>query len=1327
MKKYKFFAVLLLIALLSFSVTMGTLSVFADTQVLPEDSAAISLEEDFDGTSVLVTMTEEVSEVNKVYAPSFFGDIDISSIEDLTAMTGNIGAKEYFDESKFKQILQLHLPMDSKENVLDVIDHLEEVDGVLSASPNYYASFAEIPNDTDYEDLWGMDDEDGIDAVSAWDITTGSNEVKVGIIDSGIANHPDLNANLAAGWDFVNDNSNTSDDPTGHGTHVAGTVGACGNNGVGVVGVNWEVTLVPLQVAVWNTENSDWRMSVSAVAEAITWAKDNNISILNYSAGGNVLWSAIKNALDSYTGLFICAAGNDASNNDITGFYPSDFADETNAAYSGVSDHVISVGAIDRDGDRRSTSNYGADTVSIYAPGGNILSTVPVSMCNSICSQPDSALSVDELNFKGGHVANGYHYMSGTSMAAPHVTGVAALLLSTDPTLTSAELKDIILNSADNITISVPDGSGGTATQTVKKLNAYNAVIAEKCITTNIGANAIRIDGIDRSLDGVLTIPSVVNGRTVTQLGTAAFQNQTQITELVLPDSLQTIGASAFENCTGLTNVSIPSSVTSIGTKAFAGCSALNLSVAAANPNYSAAGNILYNKDKTQLLQACNVAADLTLPISVTSIAEYAFAGNGNLQTVRIQNAPSLGDNAFADCSNLTVVHFDSHTVPTAGSHVFSGNECMVWVPYAQLADYRSAFSDYAASRIDSIPIVVLLFSENVLYQSLSVHDGELITLPEPTRTGYDFGGWYDNPDFSGTDYREKEYWDSEVSLNLYAKWDAKTYTITFDGNGGTVVGPASVEVLFGSSFTVETTATLEGNRFNGWFDGNVEYITAEGESTRPWDKAEDTTLRAEWTVESYEIQIVDTNLCIWLGVDEGELQFYDDEHYLQYGTTVDMINLVPRFKADPRSFKVGEIFSHFEYGGPTWDWNEVPDLGEDGEIVSIRPKWVKERHTIEFEELGGISFNSITAFYNDNIELPELELVGHTFSGWYYEKKDQDGNIITDAEGNPVTVKVQWTKMPDLSPNAQENHYIILSPDCKANTYKVEYDANGGLGVMAPTVHEYGTSSPLRENQFTRTNYNFQGWATTPGGAVVYGDNAFIYNLTAAQGGKVILYAVWEMKPCHIYIDGAFIEAVNYGDSVSLPVKQGMNPGMECYYSCTVNSSTIKLKAPTSYGNVQGDMHFTSSIEPYFWHVRGTQVTITDDHYTENVSDVCSTSYFMNGQTMYQLRQQGYTRIKITIRIEVREIDDGYQHIVVTAADGGTSAPVLLDLQFEHGPGYKEQGVLTHTVTGYINLSAIPQTITSNSALRLWYYGSGTFSDDWVCHNVWVNCEFVK
>ena len=101
-------------------------------------------------------MTEEISEVNKEYDPSFFGDIAISSIEDLTSMTGNVQDKKYFDESKFKQILKINLPIDSKSNVIEVIDKIEQIEGVLSASPNYYEDFAQIPNDSSFSDLRGF-------------------------------------------------------------------------------------------------------------------------------------------------------------------------------------------------------------------------------------------------------------------------------------------------------------------------------------------------------------------------------------------------------------------------------------------------------------------------------------------------------------------------------------------------------------------------------------------------------------------------------------------------------------------------------------------------------------------------------------------------------------------------------------------------------------------------------------------------------------------------------------------------------------------------------------------------------------------------------------------------------------------------------------------------------------------------------------------------------------------------------------------------------------------------------------------------------------------
>ena len=443
MKRMKLLAGMVLAVVLAFSAGYGALSAFAETQAA-EENTAVSLDEDFDGSSVLVTMTEEVSEVNKKYDKSYFGDIEISSIEDLSAMTGNIAEKKYFDESKFRQILQLNLPVDSKENVLNVIDKLEDVDGVLSASPNYYASVAAVPDDTRYNSLWGLHGTHGIDADEAWDITTGSSEVKVGIIDTGIANHPDLNANLAAGWDFYNDNSITNDDPSGHGTHVAGIIGAVGNNNLGVVGVNWKVTLVPLQVTFWYEKEQDWRLDDSAVMEAINWAKNNDIPILNLSGGAYEPWGNIQDALYSYTGLFVCSAGNKNSNNDTIAHYPSEYSDETNSAYSSVSDVIISVGALDSDGDKRSTSNYGEDTVSIYAPGGNILSTVP---------------------------NNGYENKSGTSMAAPHVAGTAALLLAMNPSLSGAQLKEILIDTAEDITIDTPSG-----TQNVKKLNANNAV-----------------------------------------------------------------------------------------------------------------------------------------------------------------------------------------------------------------------------------------------------------------------------------------------------------------------------------------------------------------------------------------------------------------------------------------------------------------------------------------------------------------------------------------------------------------------------------------------------------------------------------------------------------------------------------------------------------------------------------------------------------------------------------------------------------------------------------------------------------------------------------
>ena len=161
--------------------------------------------------------------------------------------------------------------------------------------------------------------------------------------------------------------------------------------------------------------------------------------------------------------------------------------------------------------------------------------------------------------------------------AGIQIIEIAALLLSANPTLTGAQLKDIILDCADSMTITVPSASGGTTTQTVKKLNAFDPLFIAGYKTTNIGLNEIRIDGINYlfDYDDVLTVPTTIYGRTVTEIGDSAFSNQNRCGEIILPESLEIIGDNAFENCTSLTKIHIPSTVTDIGDEAFSGCSGL--------------------------------------------------------------------------------------------------------------------------------------------------------------------------------------------------------------------------------------------------------------------------------------------------------------------------------------------------------------------------------------------------------------------------------------------------------------------------------------------------------------------------------------------------------------------------------------------------------------------------------------------------------------------------------------------------------------------------------------------------------------------------------
>jgi hypothetical protein len=281
----------------------------------------------------------------------------------------------------------------------------------------------------------------GSQAAEAWAANyTGSRSVYVGVLDEGVQwTHPDLDANVwtnprdpadgidndrngyrddVHGWDFSRNDNSVYDGGSGgnqddHGTHIAGILGAEGNNGTGVVGVNWQVTIIPLKfLGPLGGSTANAVKAINYLIDLKTRHKLNIVAI-NASWGGSgyssALNDAIKRAGDNGI-LFIAAAGNNGRNNDTTPFYPASYNQP----------NVISVAALDRNGNLASWSNYGRNTVHLAAPGVGIYSTLAF---------------------------NTYGSYSGTSMATPHVTGAVALYKSKYPSATAAQIKAALLTS----------------------------------------------------------------------------------------------------------------------------------------------------------------------------------------------------------------------------------------------------------------------------------------------------------------------------------------------------------------------------------------------------------------------------------------------------------------------------------------------------------------------------------------------------------------------------------------------------------------------------------------------------------------------------------------------------------------------------------------------------------------------------------------------------------------------------------------------------------------------------------------------------------------
>ncbi len=329
------------------------------------------------------------------------------------------------------------------------------------AEPDYIVRATGTPDDPMFGSQWNLRNvgQTGgtpgadINATRAWGVTTGQASTRIAVIDTGVDyNHPDLAANIwtnpgeipgngidddgngyvddVHGYNFVNHNGNPMDD-NGHGTHVAGTIGAIGDNGVGVVGVNWHVQIMPLKFL-----DASGSGTVSGSIAALNYAVANGASLSNNSWGGGAYSLALHDAIAAAGAqghIFVAAAGNNGANTDTAPYYPASY-DLAN---------IVSVAASDASDQLAGFSNYGPVSVDLAAPGVNILSTL-----------------------RGG----GYGTMSGTSMAVPHVTGVLALVRGQHPQWTSNQVIAQVLSTVD------PLASLSGKTVTGGRLNAARAV-----------------------------------------------------------------------------------------------------------------------------------------------------------------------------------------------------------------------------------------------------------------------------------------------------------------------------------------------------------------------------------------------------------------------------------------------------------------------------------------------------------------------------------------------------------------------------------------------------------------------------------------------------------------------------------------------------------------------------------------------------------------------------------------------------------------------------------------------------------------------------------
>lgn len=378
--------------------------------------------------------------------------------------------------------------LEKGQDIISAIEEYRKNPLIEYAEPNYIFHIFAVPNDPSFNQQWSLNI---TNSTEGWDIETGTNSTAIAIIDTGVEwNHTDLAANIwtnpgeiagngvdddnngyiddVNGWDFVNYTSGCTDvdcgtpdnntmDSHGHGTHVAGIAAAVGNNSVGISGVCWKCAIMPLRAGY--AVGADASLEAAAIAEAIYYAANNSARVITMSFGDTADVQTVRNAINyaySKGVVLVASAGND---NSFTKMYP--------AAY----DNVIAVSSTNISDMKSNFSQYGS-WIDVAAPGTNILST---------------------------YINNGFASISGTSMSAPFVAGLAGLILSKNSSFTNEQVRTIIRSSVDNLSSPYYIGTG--------RVNVRKAILRNSSAIADLGS---QLD--DRNVSGIVSINGTANG-----------------------------------------------------------------------------------------------------------------------------------------------------------------------------------------------------------------------------------------------------------------------------------------------------------------------------------------------------------------------------------------------------------------------------------------------------------------------------------------------------------------------------------------------------------------------------------------------------------------------------------------------------------------------------------------------------------------------------------------------------------------------------------------------------------------------------------------------